>query len=447
MPLRQIPYSQVQREMAANRHPLTVGPGSAEVVSHDPQTGESMVRDRQTLAVMPLSVWKKYNPLGAVVSRGMPMDVAQGDPPIPYVRQQEPPWGSFPKSPPQSAVTARPPPTQPSQPGLPWWVAAAPGIANAAVQSGLGDKALEGLRYLASAPVGQLQAAVPTRGVSKPAATAGGGTTSAGFPTMRQFGGGAPLPMLDRPFGQPKAPAYNYHIEMLKSADAGDAYARDFTNLREQARAAAAESSKRGERFVFVPLHDYRDNTLHIVNANGADVVLDLKDEGDKREFLRMADKIGVSPMEIMEWSRRSSRPLMAYNRPPGNIGETAPDFGRFGRPAPEQGQVPSMPPRPGTIRSLAEGPSPPTIPEPRPPAPRALSVADAIALDPNEEHALRRLGMYDWDAEQMRPLPGDMARPAQRAPSRREYDAPQSVRPNPRPVVEEEPRRRLGPI
>ena len=238
-----------------------------------------------------------------------------------------------------------------------------------------------------------------------------GGQARASMPSLRQPPTGWEQ-RTQHTVGQPKSPAYNYHIEMLKAADAGDAYARDFNNLREQARQAAAQAAARGEKFVFVPLKDYRNNTMHFINANGSDAVLDLNDEDDKAELQRMANKHGISPIEVQQWAHRSSRPLLAYDRPSNNIGETTPDFSRWGAPQ-QQGTVPSLPSRQApSLRSLDQGASPPTQLEQRPapampwsppaPTPQSEGVADFLnRTNANEPEKMRRMGRWDWDREQ----------------------------------------------
>ena len=119
--------------------------------------------------------------------------------------------------------------------------------------------------------------------------------------------------------------APSYWVDLMQAADSGDAYARDFMVLREQAREAAQQAAMQGSRDQYVPLMDYRNNTVHIVNAAGNDVVLDLADPQDRAQYAKIAAQAG-DPTMFQRWMQRASAPLMGYFRPPGS-GTTAPQF------------------------------------------------------------------------------------------------------------------------
>lgn len=131
-----------------------------------------------------------------------------------------------------------------------------------------------------------------------------------------------PTPM---PVQQRGGAAPNYWVDLMQAADSGDAYARDFVVLREQAREAAQQAAMQGRREQYVPLMDYRNNAVHIVNAGGNDVVLDLNDPQDRAQYASIAAREG-DPTMFQRWMQRSSAPLMGYFRPPGS-GTTAPQF------------------------------------------------------------------------------------------------------------------------
>jgi len=119
--------------------------------------------------------------------------------------------------------------------------------------------------------------------------------------------------------------APSYWVDLMQAADSGDAYARDFMVLREQAREAAQQAAMQGSRDQYVPLMDYRNNTVHIVNAAGNDVVLDLADPQDRAQYAKIAAQAG-DPTMFQRWMQRASAPLMGYFRAPGS-GTTAPQF------------------------------------------------------------------------------------------------------------------------
>lgn len=143
----------------------------------------------------------------------------------------------------------------------------------------------------------------------------------------------APAPGADQtvPMTPSGRPDYNYYAEMLNAADSNDAYYRDFINLRNQARFAAQQARARGERFQFVPLRDYKANRVYFVNADGTDVVLNMDDPQDQKEYARAIQKTGADPNLVASWADRSSRPLARYFMPPGQR-DTSPDFGYLPR-------------------------------------------------------------------------------------------------------------------
>lgn len=143
----------------------------------------------------------------------------------------------------------------------------------------------------------------------------------------------APAPGADQivPMTPSGRPDYNYYAEMLNAADSNDAYYRDFINLRNQARFAAQQARARGERFQFVPLRDYKANRVYFVNADGTDVVLNMDDPQDQKEYARAIEKTGADPNLVASWADRSSRPLARYFMPPGQR-DTSPDFGYLPR-------------------------------------------------------------------------------------------------------------------
>ena len=294
------------------------------------------------------------------------------------------------------------------------------------------------------APQGQPQAPAPR----------GNGTERRnGYQAPRAAGAGAAQPAGQQnvafaPNGSGGVSAHpNYYADMMNAADSGDAYARDQIRLTEQARQAAIEAQQRGDRYQFVPIRDYRNNRMTLVNANGADVVLDMSDPTHKAEYTRMLEKIGMNPAELQSWSMRASRPLMRYYAPAGGHIDTTPDFA-FAPGTPQMGQPrqdmqpagPAAPqaPQPGrTIRDLLDGPTPRPIMQPRrtihslddmPPAPAQrhmepdadqmggpsdqdadnakppMSVGNYMSqYAPGDEELYRRLGKWDYDTEQPR--------------------------------------------
>lgn len=141
---------------------------------------------------------------------------------------------------------------------------------------------------------------------------------------MQQGVSPSPMPQTQRA-GQAGQRAPSYWVDLMQAADSGDAYARDFVLLREQAREAAQQAAMQGSRDQYVPLMDYRNNTVHIVNAGGNDVVLDLSDPQDRAQYAKIAAQQG-DPTMFQRWMQRASAPLMGYFRPPGS-GTTAAQF------------------------------------------------------------------------------------------------------------------------
>ena len=454
--------------------PFNIGPGSARVVAVDPQTGEAIVQDQQTGATMKMGEWKSLNPMGSVDNRKVigernaataAYDATDRQNILPFQRQTPPPQfmqgmtgGPAPTvAPPQenpwsptSRGNAPGPTAAPPQQSLtgqatpPVWAPLAAGLAARGGGNALYD-AISGMAN--EKPAGGPHGPVPGQagydalrqkwehGFPKQATSAsvGGSVAHSGPKANPMDQALAGLSSSNRP----SKPAYDYHIEMYRAADAGDAYARDFVTLVDKARAAAQQAKERGEPMLFVPVQDYRNNRMHLINAHGADTVLDMNDEGDKAQYLRAASKIGMSPIEISQWARRASSPLLSYFAPEGGK-FTAPDFGRTPRP-----QLPSMPdagaPAPGAgqppMPDQQEAPTPDPISQMRlsggvPAAgPSSLgsaynasqkfgvnpilqmqspgggqSVADANAADPWSAEAQRRMGQWDYENERAKP-------------------------------------------
>lgn len=122
-------------------------------------------------------------------------------------------------------------------------------------------------------------------------------------------------------------PDYNYYADMMNAVDSNDAYYRDFVRLRNDARMAARQAQIRGERFQFVPLRDYKSNRVYLVNADGTDVVLNMDDPQDQKQYQRMVSDLGIDSNRLSDWTDRSSRPLARYFMPQG-MQNTTPDFG-----------------------------------------------------------------------------------------------------------------------
>ena len=277
-----------------------------------------------------------------------------------------------------------------------------------------------------------------------PQQTAGAGGQNQ--PTGHQVG----VPMQPQPGGGMR-PAANYYSEMLNAADSNDAYYRDFINLREQARQHAIAQRSTGERAMFVPVMDYKANAMHIVNANGQDVVLDMNNEHDRAEYGRMVNKIGMDPASVQDWAYRSSRPLLRHMQPPGGHADVMPDFNRQTRQpdmtppnqerhqpgmsqqgAPAGNRIPSLDfgpapepvvqarpwqPAPNSIRSLAEGPAPATVPQPRYPDAQltpSQSVGQALRGSTSTQEDAQRLGTWDYDNEELRGQPENDLDPLQ---------------------------------
>lgn len=181
-------------------------------------------------------------------------------------------------------------------------------------------------------------------------------------------------------------PAEDYQRRILEAADAGDVYARSLIQTVAGARAHALKQAASGAREQFVPVMDYRNDNLYIVNANGTTHVLNMRDSGDRAEYLRMLQKTGMDPNEFAQWSASSSKGLLGLLSPdapnldlaqndyyrPG----TQPEFGMSrGVDAPERMPVP-----------------PAGAAMPSPPQPSAQSVAEPIApmARPSFPHADR---------------------------------------------------------
>lgn len=225
-------------------------------------------------------------------------------------------------------------------------------------------------------------------------------------------------------------PNFNYYSEMMNAADAGEAYARDFVNLRENARRSAIEAATRDDKFQFVPITDYRNNRIVLVNANGNDVVLDMNDPYHKAEYSRMLDKIGMNPNEMTAWSMRASRPLLRHFQPGGGQQDVTPDFGYqpgqaqvgAARRAPAQTAladmpIPSVRPQQLPDRKFGQGfmgshgePDTDQIGSPSDsdadnmPKP-SLSVGDVLRNGASDAEAERRLGGWDYDKEEPSPI------------------------------------------
>lgn len=141
--------------------------------------------------------------------------------------------------------------------------------------------------------------------------------------------GGPPSPSTQQavPMTPSGRPDYNYYADMMNAVDSNDAYYRDFVRLRNDARMAARQAQIRGERFQFVPLRDYKANRVYLVNADGTDVVLNMDDPQDQKQYQRMVSDLGIDSNRLSDWTDRSSRTLARYFMPQG-MQDTTPDFG-----------------------------------------------------------------------------------------------------------------------
>jgi len=188
------------------------------------------------------------------------------------------------------------------------------------------------------APAMPAAAPVPPPVKGKPAAKSAGRAKAAAaeLAAMKAMGettGGAagspPSPSTQQavPMTPSGRPDYNYYADMMNAVDSNDAYYRDFVRLRNDARMAARQAQIRGERFQFVPLRDYKANRVYLVNADGTDVVLNMDDPQDQKQYQRMVSDLGIDSNRLSDWTDRSSRTLARYFMPQG-MQDTTPDFG-----------------------------------------------------------------------------------------------------------------------
>lgn len=188
------------------------------------------------------------------------------------------------------------------------------------------------------APAMPAAAPAPSPVKGKPAAKGAGRAKAAAaeLAAMKAMGettggaaGGPPSPSTQQavPMTPSGRPDYNYYADMMNAVDSNDAYYRDFVRLRNDARMAARQAQIRGERFQFVPLRDYKANRVYLVNADGTDVVLNMDDPQDQKQYQRMVSDLGIDSNRLSDWTDRSSRTLARYFMPQG-MQDTTPDFG-----------------------------------------------------------------------------------------------------------------------